>query len=239
MIDVWLIHGLGDSPRVWRAVRKDPAFKRYRLIAPALPGFGGTTPLEARRRGLRGLADWLAAQIKRRSRGRRVVLVGHSMGGVIATLVASGQSRITGFINIEGPLLLADCDTTREASRAADFSAWFKAFRKAVRSPESGAPAHYAAGVDETAPAMFLRGAQDIVAFARRARSADLYAASPTPRIYYYGGAPGSISKESKHFLATRRLASERFAKAGHWPMTETPAEFAAALARSLRQLCG
>lgn len=236
-IDVWLIHGLGDSPRVWRRVRNDRALRRYRLFAPALPGFGGAAPLATRQRGVQGLATWLATQIARRSRGRHVVLVGHSMGGMLATLVASSHASIVGIVNIEGPLTLQDCDTARRASNAADFQAWFRAFRRAVRLPESGAPPHYAASVAEADPQMFLACAHDIVSLARGARMAKRYAALDVPAIYYYGSSVDGLSANSRRFLTQRGLTRERFAKAGHWPMTETPGEFAKTLARSLQAL--
>jgi pimeloyl-ACP methyl ester carboxylesterase len=236
--DVWLIHGLGDAPRVWRGVRTDPAFKRYRLIAPTLPGLGGTAPLARGHRGVHGVADWLAAQITRRSRGRRVLLVGHSMGGMISTLVAAQHpSLVAGVVNIEGPLTSVDADTSRQASRATDFARWFRRFRRAVQSPESGAPAHYAKSVDEAGAATFLACARDIVALTRTDSMAKMYAGLKVPRTYYYGSAANGLSPATVRWLDANGLETVRFAKAGHWPMTESPAEFSKQLARSLRRL--
>jgi pimeloyl-ACP methyl ester carboxylesterase len=228
--DVWLIHGLGDAPRVWLAARKDVTLEGYRLIAPALPGFGGTPPLPARERGLEGLARWVQTQIARRSRGRRVILVGHSMGGMLASLIAARTSDLSGLINVEGPLTLADCDTTKQASRATDFPRWFRAFRRMVRLPESGAPAHYGTSVAEADGPSFLACAKDIVALASGARMAKLYAAIRAPHIFFYGAATGGISRRSLTFLQAHGCETKEFAAAAHWPMTETPRDFARAL---------
>lgn len=236
--DVWLIHGLGDAPRVWRDVRADPAFKRYRLIAPVLPGLGGTAPLAKSYRGVHGLAEWLAAQIARRSRGRRVLLVGHSMGGMIATLVAAQHpSIVAGVVNIEGPLTSIDGNTSQQASRATDFARWFRRFRRAMQSPESGAPTHYAKSVDEADAATFLACARDIVALTRFDRMAKMYAGVKVPRAYYYGSAANGLSPATVRWLESQGLETVCFPKAGHWPMTESPREFRIALRASLARL--
>jgi pimeloyl-ACP methyl ester carboxylesterase len=229
-IDVWLIHGLGDSPRVWRGVRKDLKHQGHRLMAPTLPGFGGTPPLEGRQRGLEGLARWLEARIARRSRGRHVALVGHSMGGMIGTLVAAHMPDLIGLINIEGPLTLADCDTSRKAAESRDFTRWFRVFRRAVRAPGSGAPPHYGAGIDETDVPSFRAYAKDIVALARGARIGKFYASLRVPHIFFYGGAPGGMSRRSLAFLKTHGCETAGFTAAAHWPMTETRLEFSRAL---------
>lgn len=236
-IDVWLIHGLGDSPRVWRGVRGQLARNGYRIIAPALPGFGGARPLATSIQSVEGLAHWLGSEIRRRSRQRRVIVVGHSMGGMIATLVASSMPELNGLINVEGPLTLADCDTSKEAAQSRDFPRWFRVFKRAVRSPSSGAPRHYGASVDEADGPSFRTCAKDIVELARRSRMGKLYAGLRVPHIFFYGIAPGGMSKRSLSFLIAHRCATEELAAAGHWPMTETPREFNRALACTLRRL--
>jgi pimeloyl-ACP methyl ester carboxylesterase len=235
-IDVWLIHGLGDSPRVWRGVRKPLARKGRNVIAPALPGFGGTPPLVARRQGLEGLAGWLEGEIRRRSRDRQVVVIGHSMGGMIGTLVASRMPELCGLINIEGPLTLDDCDTSRQAAESSDFPHWFRVFKRAVRAPGSGAPPHYGASVDEAHGPSFGACAKDIVALARRSQMAKLYAGLLVPRIFFYGVAPGGMSKRSRAFLKVHACETEEFAAAAHWPMTEASDEFNQALMRGIER---
>lgn len=235
-IDVWLIHGLGDAPRVWRGVRKQRALARYRVIAPALPGFDGTPPLPRRRQKLAGLAHWLQGEIRRHSRGRHVVLVGHSMGGMVGTIVASQIPDLLGFINIEGPITLADCETSRAAAESEDFARWFRAFRRAVRTPGSGAPAHYGAGIVETDVPSFRAYAEDIVALARGVRIGKMYAALRAPHVFFYGAKPGGIAKRALAFLKVHGCKTEGFADAAHWPMVETPREFEKTLARTIER---
>lgn len=151
------------------------------------------------------------------------------MGGMVVTLVASRMPALRGVINIEGPLTLADCDTSRQAAEARDFPRWFRAFKRMVRAP-GAAPSHYVASIDEADALSFRSCAQSIVALARRSGMAKLYAGLDVPRIFFYGAAPGGMSKRSIAFLKLHGCSTEEFVAAAHWPMTETPREFVEAL---------
>jgi len=73
------LEGRADLPDgVWQLV----------VLAPALPGFGGSAPLPASQFDLAGHADWVAA-FRRAARVRGpVTLVGHWFGGGVAIKVA-------------------------------------------------------------------------------------------------------------------------------------------------------
>jgi pimeloyl-ACP methyl ester carboxylesterase len=82
------VHGLGGSGRYWEGL-EDLAGDRFRIVAPDLAGFGASAkPREVVfDRGLH-LGD-LDAVLE--GRPGRVVLVGHSLGGVLAALWAGGH----------------------------------------------------------------------------------------------------------------------------------------------------
>jgi len=81
-----LLHGLGASSFSWRE-NIGPLSRRYRVLAPDLPGHGRTPPslvpdfrLETLTRELLALLDYLGLS--------RAVLVGNSLGGSLALLLA-------------------------------------------------------------------------------------------------------------------------------------------------------
>ena len=84
---VVLLHGFGASSDSWNRFAK-PLIKRYRVIAPDQPGWGASTRLETASYGY-------PAQVKRLHQFlsalglKRVHLVGHSMGGFIASAYAA------------------------------------------------------------------------------------------------------------------------------------------------------
>ena len=76
-----LLHGVGTSRVVWHGVM--PALAEHRLVvAPDLPGFGGSPPIGPGF-DLDAVADALAAALP-----ERFDLVGNSLGGAVAVAVA-------------------------------------------------------------------------------------------------------------------------------------------------------
>lgn len=80
-----LVHGLGGSHVNWAATAPMLA-RQARVVAPDLPGFGLSAPverhdLEAHGEAVRGVIEWLEAG--------PVTLVGNSLGGLVAETVAA------------------------------------------------------------------------------------------------------------------------------------------------------
>jgi pimeloyl-ACP methyl ester carboxylesterase len=85
-----LLHGLGATGEVWDGWR--PLLARRwpgRWLAPDLPGHGGSRPLPGY------TFDTLAAAVAGlASGGARVVVLGHSLGGVVALALGSGRFSV-------------------------------------------------------------------------------------------------------------------------------------------------
>ena len=82
-----LLHGLGATGDVW--LRWWPLLAQRwpgRWIAPDLPGHGGSTPLAAYT--FDGFAGAVACVVQPSA---RVVVLGHSLGGVVGLALASGR----------------------------------------------------------------------------------------------------------------------------------------------------
>jgi abhydrolase domain-containing protein 6 len=83
---VVLVHGFGASADSWNHFAK-PLTKRYRVIAPDLPGWGASTRLETASYGYPAQVERLHQFLSQLELGR-VHLVGHSMGGFLASACA-------------------------------------------------------------------------------------------------------------------------------------------------------
>lgn len=86
--DVVLVHGLGSSPRVWRGLVQAVPGYRYHLVQ--VKGFAGV-PAEGNA-GTGPVAAPVAEEIARyigEAVGRPAPVIGHSMGGTIAMMVAA------------------------------------------------------------------------------------------------------------------------------------------------------
>jgi pimeloyl-ACP methyl ester carboxylesterase len=85
-----LLHGLGATGDVWNAWR--PLLERQwpgRWVAPDLPGHGGSEPLDTY--SFQALAAAVADVLGPR---HRVVILGHSLGGVLGLVLADGRFDI-------------------------------------------------------------------------------------------------------------------------------------------------
>jgi pimeloyl-ACP methyl ester carboxylesterase len=85
---VVMIHGFTGSKENWYPLARELG-GRYRLLIPDLPGWGASERKHGAVYGFPQQAAHVAAFIRTLSPGTPAVLLGHSMGGGIAALVAS------------------------------------------------------------------------------------------------------------------------------------------------------
>ena len=88
-----LLHGWLMSPGIWSAVRRalPPALE---VVAPSQPGHGTEPPLTDN--SMAGWRDWL---VTRADTDKPLLLVGHSMGGMLAmSMLAHRPERVAGVV---------------------------------------------------------------------------------------------------------------------------------------------
>ena len=100
---VFLVHGFADAAATWDEVAPVLA-RKARVVAPDLRGFGRGA--RAPRGSYYHFPDYvadLADLVDALAPGEPITLVGHSMGGVVATLYAAAfPERVVRFANLEG-----------------------------------------------------------------------------------------------------------------------------------------
>lgn len=105
---VVFVHGWALSHRPYGAALGRLVDNGARVYAPALPGFGDTTPLPRSELSIAGYARWLADFMDAVGVARPATLVGHSFGGGVALQAAydnpGGVSRLVLVNSIGGSL---------------------------------------------------------------------------------------------------------------------------------------
>jgi pimeloyl-ACP methyl ester carboxylesterase len=119
-----LVHGMGATSDVWAGC--EPVLAREwpgRWIAPDLPGHGGSAPLD--RYTFDGLAASLAGLL---DGSTDVVVLGHSLGGVIGLALAKGdpQRRVRGVVGLGIKTQWTDAELARAQELARRPAAWFE-----------------------------------------------------------------------------------------------------------------
>jgi pimeloyl-ACP methyl ester carboxylesterase len=89
---VVLLHGWALAHHTYRDVIASIAQQGCRVIAPAMPGFGGTHEIPARDFSIAGYARWVADLLDALEVTEPVVVVGHSFGGGVAIRLAHDHS---------------------------------------------------------------------------------------------------------------------------------------------------
>jgi pimeloyl-ACP methyl ester carboxylesterase len=96
---VWL-HGFADEPDSFLRAAQS-LVRKYRIVAPAMPGFGEGWQDENERHTLEGYAAWLTDVVSDLG-GERFHLMGNSLGGATAIAIAAAhrQGRIASLVPV-------------------------------------------------------------------------------------------------------------------------------------------
>ncbi len=232
------IHGLGESAFCFEDLLASPRLAEWHQLAPDLPGYGKSLwkedpyVLEGHARALGRLLDEVGVG--------PVVLVGHSMGGVIATHFARLlKNRTAGLLDIEGNVSAADCHFSGRIA-AQSLEDWLASglaaflgdlYAAAAGLPEDGAEGSaavlrsYAASVHLADPRAIHRNAADLVEISRRETLARDLAALEMPVLYAYG-APHGTGEHSRSLLAAAGIPLLEISPAGHWCYLDQPQAF-------------
>jgi pimeloyl-ACP methyl ester carboxylesterase len=89
-----LLHGWALAHHTYRGVLQSLAAAGWRVVAPALPGFGGTPGLPGSEFSLAGYANWLAEFLREVGVDEEAVLIGHSFGGGVAIRTAHDHPEL-------------------------------------------------------------------------------------------------------------------------------------------------
>jgi pimeloyl-ACP methyl ester carboxylesterase len=236
---VWL-HGLGEWSPSFDAVAVHPVFAGFAHVLPDLPGYG-RSPWPDEPDGLEQLADRVAAWLAERPgerQGAPPVLIGHSMGGVLATLVAE-RIAVRAVVDVEGNLSRGDCNFSAPASAYLpdDFVAHgYTAMRADVheRGRTDVALRDYHAAMCAASPRAFHRHAVDLVAMSESGRLAPRLAGLGVPTLFV-AGVPDGICEYSRGLLDHHGVRWVGIEPAGHWVHCDQPEAFASAVAGFLR----
>lgn len=88
---VLVLHGFGDTPQSVRDLALALHARGWTVRAPALSGHGVTLELFTRARAVQWLADGRTSLHQLRARCASIAIVGQSMGGALATILAAEE----------------------------------------------------------------------------------------------------------------------------------------------------
>jgi len=229
------LHGLGEAGGVFQPLLREPTLANasFTHTVPDLPGYGRSAWPESPL-GLEALADqlirWLAEF------PTPPVLVGHSMGGVLAVLIAEAPpAAVKAVVNIEGNVSLDDCFLSGriaawgESSYATDGHEAIARHLHSVATDGSPESFHYAA-FRFADPQSTYRHAEDLVELSAAESMAQRMASLTVPCVFV-AGVPRGLASRSLELLDGHGVWTVRVEPAGHWAYWDQPSVSAEVIA--------
>lgn len=207
------LHGLGDDVTAWDSTLREEALSEFNCIAVNAPGFGDSPWNGA---GLEGAAKVIWDE----HGGGETVVIGHSMGGTIATILGEWKpDGLLGIVNVEGNLTRAGSFLSSRAVAATDFENWWARFvpKQAPR---------YRTALERCDPQAFLAYSKDLYGVSIDDAIGHRYRAVEVPKLYIHGNQ--RIEATIGNYLADQCKVG---LVGGHWIMEDDPAGVARLIA--------
>ncbi|MFE7276839.1 alpha/beta fold hydrolase [Streptomyces sp. NPDC057623] len=222
---VVFLHGFGSTKEDYVDFVHRPEFAGRPFLAYDAPGCGGSEGDDAARISVPFLVR-TAQAVLRRSGIERFHVVGHSLGGLTALLLAHQEPhRVLSFVDIEGNLTSEDCFLSRQiVTHPADDDKRFVdgLVERAHRSSEY-ASALYAASLRHKVRPRAVRGIfESMVDLSDHGDLLTKFLALPFPRMFMYGEQNASLPYLPE--LAANGVELAQVPHSGHWPMYSNPA---------------
>jgi len=221
---VVFLHGFGSTKEDYVDFAQFPAFRDHPFVAYDAPGFGQTASGDPSAASIPFLVE-VAEAVLSRLDVEEFHLVGHSMGGLTALLLAhQASSRVLSFVDIEGNLAPEDCFLSRQilTHRTDDPRAFLEQFAERTHPTAEFSSALYAANVRSKVDPAVVRGIfESMVQLSDHGDLLTRFTSLPCPRMFMYGEQNATLTYLPA--LKDRGVELAEIGYSGHWPMYSNP----------------
>lgn len=233
---VVFLHGFGSTKEDYADIVRYRDFDDRPFLAYDAPGCGATRCDDLSRLSIPFLVDTARAMLDALSIDR-FHLVGHSMGGLTALMLAQAEpARVLSFVDIEGNLAPEDCFLSRQIVDfpSDDPEAFFEAFIARTADSPAYSSALYATGLRYKVRAAAVPGIfRSMVHLSDHGALLDAFLGLPFPRMFMYGEQNAGLSYLP--LIESRGVQLCEIEHCGHFPMYSNPPAMWRAIARFQR----
>ncbi len=234
---VLLLHGWPLERGIWSEVAPRVASAGFRVLCPALRGFGRSPPLDLSRWTVEAYADEVAAFLEAQTSGSAAV-AGHSFGGYVALALAERSPERLAGLGLVASRTVADSEAGRagrratiERVRASGAAALLPELAEKLLAPGAAADLRArAASVIGACPREAIIAG--LTAMAARPDRTGVLESFPRPLLVVHGAADQIIPVAGAPQPSRQAAPLDRviLPGTGHMPMWESPAETADAI---------
>jgi len=234
------VHGLGDSGLAYLEAFEHERLDAFNLLVPDLIGYGRSSASSENDYSFDAQINRLRRLLSRFGISDDVVVIGHSMGGDITTLMCASDKKgiIKKYVNVEGDVTQHDLFISNHAvnaHRRGGFDRWFnKRFAETKVYLQWGivlpSARRYYASLRFCRPEAFLASSQELVernnSLPGRFKSeiGKIYCDLTIPRVFCYGTL--SISSKTLNYLRQNGMEVKGFEGAAHSVMVDKSRKF-------------
>lgn len=218
------LHGFGSTKEDYADIVRHPEFDGRGFMAYDAPGCGESRCADLEKIDIAFLVETARAMLDRRGI-ERFHLVGHSMGGLTALMLADAEpERVLSFSNIEGNIAPEDCFLSRQIVDYADPDPdqFLEAFIERTRLTPAFSSALYAAGLRRKVRAGAVRGIfTSMVTLSDQPDLMDRFLRLPCPKMFMYGAQNAGLSY--LEHIEGNGVRRAEIPLCGHFPMYSNP----------------
>jgi pimeloyl-ACP methyl ester carboxylesterase len=232
---VVFLHGFGSTKEEYTDFIRFPGLAGRGFLAYDAPGFGASTSTRLDVVSIPFLVDVALAALEQLAIDRFHV-VGHSMGGLTALLLAGRiPDRVLSFTDIEGNLASEDCFLSRQiiTHHTDDPVTFLTDFAARTLAADEFSSALYSSRVLTTVDPHVVRPVfESMVDLSDNGDLLTLFVGLPMPRMFMYGEQNAHLSYLPE--LRRSGVAVVEVEHSGHWPMYSNPPAMWSALRDSM-----
>ena len=218
------LHGFGSTKEDYADIVRYSAFNDRPFLAYDAPGCGETVCSDLSKVSIPFLVETALIMFDRMGI-EQFHLVGHSMGGLTALMIANAHpERVLSYTNIEGNIAPEDCFLSRQIVEHAHSSpeAFFDAFIQRTSQQPTYASALYAASLHHKVREGAVQGIfSSMVDLSDTGELMQKFLNLPCPKMFMYGDQNASLSYLD-HIEANGVRRAE-IPHCGHFPMYSNP----------------
>ncbi|QEL27347.1 alpha/beta hydrolase (plasmid) [Bosea sp. F3-2] len=236
---ILFLHGFGSTKEDYADIARHSAFDGHAFLAYDAPGCGESRCSDLSKLSMPFLIETALAVLDVAGYDR-FHLIGHSMGGLTAALVAHAvPDRVLSFVNIKGNLAAEDCFLSRQIFQyaASDDERFLDDFIARTRLAPAYSSALFAASLrHKVRPGSVRPIFESMVAFSDTAGLLEKFIALPCPRMFMYGVEYAGLSYLPA--LDQGGVILCEIPECGHFPMYSNPPAMWDAIAAFHKDRC-
>ena len=232
------LHGLGCSKEDFLGATSTVDLQAYALVALDFPGCGNSSYHENMALGIDDLVEITNIFVSRLPLGD-LVLVGHSMGGLVALLYIEKYGRpVKGFISVEGNVASEDCFISREVTKytLAEFKgAGFRNLRQKLSQVKNRGYQKYADTLERySSPQAIFDYSPSLVDYSDNGNLIQRFTQLEIPTVFIYG----SENKGLSYIPHLREKGCEVVGvpKSDHFPFHDNPRDYYGAISNFMEK---